>query len=183
MSELDRDMIDVDDGIARQYGNARSPGELAQMERVVDAVDRMATLARGVDWSALALATDPCKRLVVGGVFVCIHDRGHDGPCRLPVHMRPLSAVQFSDYQAMARTLNDGALTFESWGKLAIVNPVVAAALDAAEREELFGKVSGVFRCRACLDAGDLSARFDWGGALFIHLLGCSRFTGTINGA
>lgn len=149
MSELDRDMIAADDGIARQYGNARSPGELADMERVVDAADRMATLARGVDWPALAMAAD-----------------GGD--------------VQFSDYQAMARTLNGGRLTMAAWGKLALANPVVAAALDAAEREEAVGKVSGVFRCNACLDAGDLGARFEWGGALFIHLLTCSRFTATV---
>lgn len=169
MSELDRDMIDADDGIARQYGNAQSPAELAQMERVTDVVDRMATLARGVEWSALALEA---PERTVGDAFVEFKT-STDAPRG--------NAVQFAHYQAMARTMTEGRLTFESWGKLAIVNPVVAAALDAAEREEKLGKVSGVFRCEACLVAGDLGARFEWGGALFIHLLTCSRFTATVS--
>jgi hypothetical protein len=90
------------------------------------------------------------------------------------------SAVQFSHYQAMARALNEGQLTYESWGKLAIVNPVVKAALDAAEQEEQTKKLANTnLRCDACLSTGKLET-FEWAGALFIHLLTCQRFAKAI---
>lgn len=92
----------------------------------------------------------------------------------------PAGNVQFAHYQAMARAMNDGQLTFESWGKLALANPVVKAALDAAEKEERLRRTSGgSLRCDACLTAGGFGT-FEWAGALFIHLLTCQKFAATI---
>lgn len=67
-------------------------------------------------------------------------------------------------------------LTRAAWGGVRLSDPIVAAALEAAGREEVIAKYSKVYRCSACLEADDLSALFEWGGALFIHLLTCPHF-------
>ncbi len=64
-----------------------------------------------------------------------------------------------------------------SWGSLNVGDPIVVAALKAAEVQEYFRRqVDGFqYRCDACLSDKDLTT-FTWAGALFVHLLTCPRF-------
>lgn len=68
-----------------------------------------------------------------------------------------------------------------SWGTMNVGDPIVAAALAAAEMsEQLHYKYGAAYRCDDCLGAGILSSTFDWAGALFIHFLTCPHFAGTL---
>lgn len=72
------------------------------------------------------------------------------------------------------------AFNFE-WGTIRTGDPIVAAALAAAEKvDHLHREYPGFnYRCDPCLSRGDVT-RFDWAGALFVHFLTCPHFRASV---
>lgn len=91
-------------------------------------------------------------------------------------------AVQFSHPNAAAIAFLEARDSMASWGTMKLSDPIVVAALDAAEREEQTKKLANTnLRCDACLSTGKLET-FEWAGALFIHLLTCPLFAKRVDG-